>query len=155
MSGVKRYGPTCDCMSEMSWGDYVKLSDYDQLLANYSASCSLYRSVARERDTLRTANQRLEQEISDLKMTVAEQSARQFVGHDDQRHIDDLVAAGIRASDAERLRLEGDVARLREALELWLTGYDEVAASPNFEPFPHVAERVAKTRAALRGNGVS
>jgi hypothetical protein len=28
-----------------------------------------------------------------------------------------------------------------------------VAASPNFEPFPHVAERVAKTRAALRGNG--
>jgi hypothetical protein len=106
-------------------------------------------------DELRTANQRLEQEISKLKTVMANQSARQFVGHDDQRHIDDLVAAGIRASDAERLRLEGDVARLREALELWLTGYDEVAASPNFEPFPHVAERVAKTRAALRGNGVS
>jgi hypothetical protein len=109
----------------------------------------------RDISALSTANQRLEQEISKLKTVMANQSARQFVGHDDQRHIDDLVAAGIRASDAERLRLEGDVARLREALELWLTGYDEVAASPNFEPFPHVAERVAKTRAALRGNGVS
>jgi hypothetical protein len=50
-------------------------------------------------------------------------------------------------------RLEGEVARLREALELWLADYDEVAANPDFEPFPHVAERVAKTRAALRGNG--
>ncbi len=46
MSGVKRYGPTCDCMSEMSWGDYVKASDYD---------------------TLRTANQRLEGEVARLR----------------------------------------------------------------------------------------
>ena len=30
MSGVKRYGPTCDCMSEISWGDYVLASDYDR-----------------------------------------------------------------------------------------------------------------------------
>jgi hypothetical protein len=54
---------------------------------------------------------------------------------------------------AANQRLEGEVARLREALELWLADYDEVAANPDFEPFPHIAERVAKTRAALRGNG--
>ncbi len=68
----------------------------------------------------------------------------------DQRQAD---LAELKALRTANQRLEGDVARLWEALELWLTGYDEVAASPNFEPFPHVAERVAKTRAALRGNG--
>lgn len=54
---------------------------------------------------------------------------------------------------AANQRLEGEVARLREALELWLANYDEVAENPDFEPFPHVAERVAKTRAALAGTG--
>lgn len=38
---------------------------------------------------------------------------------------------------------------LLEALEIWLADYDEVAANPDFEPFPHVADRVAKTRAAI------
>lgn len=86
------------------------------------------RKLCAERDTLRTANQRLEGEYSKLL----------------ESHV----------LDAETIhRLEGEVARLREALELWLADYDEVAANPNFEPFPHVAERVAKTRAALRGNG--
>lgn len=42
-----------------------------------------------------------------------------------------------------------DVRALVEALYLWLADYDEVAANPDFEPFPHVAERVAKSRAAL------
>ena len=31
MTEAKRYGPTCDCMSEMAWGDYVLASDYDAL----------------------------------------------------------------------------------------------------------------------------
>jgi hypothetical protein len=42
-----------------------------------------------------------------------------------------------------------DVEGLVKALELWLADYDEVAANPDFEPHPHVAERVAKSRAAL------
>ena len=33
MTEAKRYGPTCDCMSEMAWGDYVLASDYDALAA--------------------------------------------------------------------------------------------------------------------------
>ena len=70
-------------------------------------------------DDLTAANQRLEQEVGKLKAVMANQSARQFVGHDDQRHIDDLVAAGIRASDAEMKRLEGEVARLRADSERW------------------------------------
>lgn len=31
MMAIKRYGPTCDCMSEMAWGDYVHTKDYDAL----------------------------------------------------------------------------------------------------------------------------
>lgn len=31
MMAIKRYGPTCDCMSEMAWGDYVHTKDYDSL----------------------------------------------------------------------------------------------------------------------------
>ena len=40
-------------------------------------------------------------------------------------------------------------AGLVEALEEWLADYDSCAANPDFEPFKHVAERVARTRAAL------
>lgn len=42
-----------------------------------------------------------------------------------------------------------DVRGLVEALELWLADYDKVAANPDFEPFPHIAEFVDKSRAAL------
>ena len=69
-----------------------------------------------ERDTLRTANQRLDLEIGRLQLIVAEQSVRRFVGDGDQRKMDELVAAGIRADQQEIKRLEGEVARLREAL---------------------------------------
>jgi hypothetical protein len=41
------------------------------------------------------------------------------------------------------------VGALREALQVWLADYEEWEADPTFEPHPHVAERVAKTRAAL------
>lgn len=42
-----------------------------------------------------------------------------------------------------------DVEGLVKALELWLADYDDVAANPDFEPHPHVAERVTKSRTAL------
>ena len=42
-----------------------------------------------------------------------------------------------------------DVAGLVEALKMWLADYDECAANPDFEPIPHVAERVSISRAAL------
>jgi len=38
MSEVKRYGPTCDCMSEMAWGDYVRASEYDALQSRLDAA---------------------------------------------------------------------------------------------------------------------
>jgi len=108
MSAVERFEVLMSLTdAKANKAECVLASDYDQLLANYSASCSLYRKAEAESNNLRTANQ----------------------------------------------RLEGEVKALREALELWLADYDEVAANPDFEPFPHIAERVAKTRAALRGNG--
>jgi hypothetical protein len=93
-----------------------KSSDYDTLREDRDSHQRVCIAVVEERDTLRTANQRLEQEVSKLKAVMANQSARQFVGHDDQRHIDDLVAAGIRASDAEMKRLEGEVANIKRLL---------------------------------------
>ena len=51
--------------------------------------------------------------------------------------------------DIANARLISAAPDLLEALEIWLADYDEVAANPDFEPFPHVAERVAKTRAAI------
>lgn len=61
----------------------------------------------------------------------------------------DLRAMLAAPQPAARQEQGDEVRRLREALELWLADYDEVAANPDFEPFPHVAERVAKSRAAL------
>lgn len=46
-------------------------------------------------------------------------------------------------------QLGPDVRGLVEALELWLADYDKVAANPDFEPFPHIAEFVDKSRTAL------
>ena len=45
---VKRYGPTCDCMSEMAWGDYVRASEYDALQSRLDAA-------EREKSALRHA----------------------------------------------------------------------------------------------------
>ena len=52
-------------------------------------------------------------------------------------------------SDEANAHLISAAPDLLEALEIWLADYDEVAANPDFEPFPHAAERVAKTRAAI------
>jgi hypothetical protein len=139
MSGVKRY----------------LLSRGELLCADTLKPASVYRMVdADDYDTLSTANQRLEQEAGKLKAVMANQSARQFVGHDDQRHIDDLVAAGIRASDAEMKRLEGEVARLREVVARSAEAcgaYIDNACSLEFmELLP--SEIKAKC-AALRGKG--
>lgn len=62
-----------------------------------------------ERDQLRTANQRLEGEVARLTLAIANQTVRRFVGDDDQRQMDELVAAGIRVDQQE-------IKRLREAL---------------------------------------
>lgn len=117
--------------------------------------------------TLRTANQRLEREVSGLKMAVAEQSARSFVGRDDQRHIDDLVAAGIRASDASITRLEGEVARLEAKVESYSRGLAaareeaiqqytwraEDSECGGQEVLEGIDALVGRIDAALRGNG--
>lgn len=56
-------------------------------------------------------------------------------------------------AENERLRATPqpgpDGRALAEALELWIADYDKVAANPDFEPFPHIAEFVDKSRAAL------
>lgn len=82
-----------------------------------------------ERDTIRTANQRLDLEIGRLQLIVAEQSVRRFVGDGDQRKMDELVAAGIRADQQEIKRLEGEVANYRELLTAWRRMFDGGIAS--------------------------
>lgn len=67
------------------------------------------RRLCAEIDTLRTANQRLEGEVARLTVSNANQTVRRFVGDDDQRQMDELVAAGIRVDQQE-------IKRLREAL---------------------------------------
>jgi cell division protein FtsB len=92
-----------------------------KMMANAQSPAAVQFAIAdakRDISALAAANQRLEQEISKLNAAMSNRSARQFIGNDDQRYIDDLVAAGIRASDEERLRLEKEVAALRKDSEL-------------------------------------
>lgn len=63
-----------------------------------------------ERDQLAADNKRLEAESAQLKAALANHTARRYVGDDDQRKIDDLVAAGIRVDQQE-------IKRLRRALD--------------------------------------
>jgi hypothetical protein len=76
-----------------------------------------------------------------------------IAGYDVQSDSSEIIGCeGISGDSAENLanaRLISAAPDLLEALEIWLADYDEVAANPDFEPFPHVAERVAKTRAAI------
>ena len=153
----------------------VFASDCDTLREDRDSHQRVCIAVMEERDTLRTANQRLEQEVSKLKAVMANQSARQFVGHDDQRHIDDLVAAGIRASDAEMKRLEGEVARLKGQIEglkdtiagaeMWIRDVTDVVLFPLSREVQgglgaeadgfggHTPELLRSIDAALRGKG--
>lgn len=69
-------------------------------------------------DILRTANQRLEAENAQLKSALANNTARRFVGDDDQREMDELVAAGIRVDQQEIKRLSELLHRVQVSLSL-------------------------------------
>lgn len=66
-------------------------------------------NLRQDYDQLHAANQRLEGEVERLTLAIANQTVRRFVGDDDQRQMDELVAAGIRADQQE-------IKRLREAV---------------------------------------
>ena len=97
--GMYLCAPTqCDCMpDDQEYSDWAALPATD------------YAALEVERDTLRTANQRLDGEVARLTLAIANQTVRHFVGDDDQRQMDELVAAGIRADQQE-------IKRLREAV---------------------------------------
>lgn len=95
-------------------------------------------------------------ELSDLSSSACQMALANGVGEESfmvlARTVRDrcaMIAAAPAAPAAD--------AGLVEALEEWLADYDSCAANPDFEPFKHVAERVARTRAALaarRAKGV-
>lgn len=82
---------------------------------------------SKELTQLHAANQRLETENAQLKSALVSNTARRYVGDDDQRTIDELVAAGIRVDQQEIKRLEAEVARLKGDAERyrWLRNPDQ------------------------------
>lgn len=61
MSEVKRYVTTCDCMSEASWGDYVRHADYARL----EQECERLRSALTEISAMQSHEYTIGQNLKD------------------------------------------------------------------------------------------
>lgn len=110
MSGVKRYGPTCDCMSEMDWGDYVLASDYETLRTELAVSrqweallnqpewvaVQVLKNTIDAKDAdighLRTANQRLEERLLMARRAMAAVLAQEKIKAVAKRVLADEIA---------------------------------------------------------------
>jgi hypothetical protein len=109
-------------------------AEVDQLKEWQASHRANYFATAEERDSLRTENENLRAEVERLTKIVGSQVVRRFVGNDQQREIDELVALGIeqdkqeiadlkaRMLEAERgneelVRLRADARVLRIALD--------------------------------------
>lgn len=120
-------------------GEYVKATDYDALQSRLDAVERRDAERIEEIEMLQRQLDRFRNQAHGIPALAEHERLQQHIA----------------ALEAENELLRGtpqpapDVRALVEALELWLADYDEVAANPDFEPFPHVAERVEKSRAAL------
>ena len=110
-----------------------------------SDTCS---KAAEEIGTLRTANQRLEAENAQLKSALANNTARRYVGDDDQRTIDELVAAGIRVDQQEIKRLREALAGLVKINEL----HNQAVVAVTGKPGGWNDDYLNEARAALSTN---
>ena len=116
--------------------------------SQHDRDSSELRRLCAERDQLRTANQRLEGEVARLTLAIANQTVRHFVGDDDQRQMDELVAAGIRADQQEIKRLREALAGLVKINEL----HNQAVVAVTGKPGGWNDDYLNEARAALSTN---
>lgn len=94
------------------------IAEVEGLLAQHGRDSAELRSLCQARDGARKERDQLKAANEQLTEAIGNQTARRFVGDDDQRKIDDLVAAGIR----EDKRLIG---QLKAKIEQQAEEYDK------------------------------
>ena len=117
--------------------------------SKFNAICEhIVSPLTKELAELRTANQRLEGEVARLTLAIANQTVRHFVGDDDQRQMDELVAAGIRADQQEIKRLREALAGLVKINEL----HNQAVVAVTGKPGGWNDDYLNEARAALSTN---